>query len=428
MLRDTTRRIVGSGHLLLLFVWVVGWPFPAVSAPAIRSSFEFQPGVVVDPQRSTAYLMNPQGGIDAVELITGNLLWTSTAAAMPLAMHGEQLIAQVEQPGRLGGLTLAFLATRASGRLIRTHEIDLPGGVAASIDDDGDSSFLLRAVERPEGLFLTWHYNLRKRGGVHPSDEEKNGYPRRSGAFRFDPVSGIAREVPAEEARRRRAGDLPPGLAAQVTAGELPDARWFSRGDTGWALVERSGDINGTRALLRRWDFLRGDEQLDVLLFDDRDLGYRYPSADERHLLASRPRLSTDPRYERFEWVIFSLDSGARIADLTLGVPGARFFLYGSLLIHEVTPYRIRGGSDWIDIPRQIRAVTLDGGDEVWSRPIRDPRYRGASPPSASGQSSRASAESQSAPARNGSASARKESASARNENGAPEDEEAGDE
>ena len=166
------------------------------------------------------------------------------------------------------------------------------------------------------------------------------------------------------------------------------------QGDTGWALVERSGDVNGTRALLRRWDAIRGDERPAVLLFDDRDLGYRYPSADNRHLLASRPLHFSDPRYESFEWVIYSLDSGGRIADLTLGIPGARFFLHENLLIHEGAVSRIRDGSEWLDNPRRIQAVTLDGGDEVWTHAIRDPRYRGKVPPSAPKVSSRTSAES----------------------------------
>jgi hypothetical protein len=46
-----------------------------------------RPGVVVDPAAGRLYMMNPQGGIDAVEITSGKLLWTTKEAAKPLIAY-----------------------------------------------------------------------------------------------------------------------------------------------------------------------------------------------------------------------------------------------------------------------------------------------------------------------------------------------------
>jgi len=55
--------------------------------------FEVVPGVVVDPGRSAAYVMSPAGGIDAIDLDSGRLLWSTMRAAMPLVIAGGRVVA-----------------------------------------------------------------------------------------------------------------------------------------------------------------------------------------------------------------------------------------------------------------------------------------------------------------------------------------------
>ena len=64
-------------------------------------AFELAQGVIVDGTRSRAYLMNPEGGIDAVALSNGAMLATTARGAKPLLLDDGALLAQAE--GERGG-------------------------------------------------------------------------------------------------------------------------------------------------------------------------------------------------------------------------------------------------------------------------------------------------------------------------------------
>jgi len=76
--RGTIALIPGCVALILLLgVNANGCATPQPGKEEVKqtaSSFEFRPGVIVDPDRPAVYLMNIQGGIDAVDLVSGKLL------------------------------------------------------------------------------------------------------------------------------------------------------------------------------------------------------------------------------------------------------------------------------------------------------------------------------------------------------------------
>lgn len=49
------------------------------SSKQANGPFVMSPGVIVEPAAARLYMMNPQGGIDAVQFDTGKLLWTTQA-------------------------------------------------------------------------------------------------------------------------------------------------------------------------------------------------------------------------------------------------------------------------------------------------------------------------------------------------------------
>ena len=59
------------------------------------SALELQPGVVVDAELGLIFLMNPEGGIDAVQLLDGNVKWHSDHGDRPLVVVGDRLLSQV---------------------------------------------------------------------------------------------------------------------------------------------------------------------------------------------------------------------------------------------------------------------------------------------------------------------------------------------
>ena len=141
--------------------------------------------------------------------------------------------------------------------------------------------------------------------------------------------------------------------------------------------IERATYEGKQRVSLKRWDAETGEALADVTLFDG-GLNFRSVSADQRHLLASR----RDPSDSRiWEWAVFSLETGAKVAELRHDEPGAWFFVSGSRLVHETNvTLRCVGGQVVVE-PGKLRGVDLETGTEVWSHAIRDTKYRGPYPP-----------------------------------------------
>jgi hypothetical protein len=94
-------------------------------------SFDMFPGVTADSASERLYLMNPQGGIDAIGLASGNLLWTSRAAHKPLAVFDDRLAAQADPTGGSNFLPIILLETN-SGRVV--------SNIARGGSQDGNSN------------------------------------------------------------------------------------------------------------------------------------------------------------------------------------------------------------------------------------------------------------------------------------------------
>src|SRR5205823_133794 len=70
------------------------------------------PDGVIDPQRRTAFVSSPQGGVQAIRLEDGKVLWTNDAcAAQPWLVAGRRLIARGER--------LFVLDLQNEGKLLR---------------------------------------------------------------------------------------------------------------------------------------------------------------------------------------------------------------------------------------------------------------------------------------------------------------------
>ncbi|MFO0967815.1 MAG: hypothetical protein U0793_19815 [Gemmataceae bacterium] len=73
------------------------------------------PGGIADLSGKTGFLVNPGGGIDAVDLETGKVLWHSDAASYPLVIHDDRLYAQEKtdvNPLRVVALNIAAKGKR----------------------------------------------------------------------------------------------------------------------------------------------------------------------------------------------------------------------------------------------------------------------------------------------------------------------------
>lgn len=131
-----------------------------------NSPFELLPGVVVDPAAERLYLMNPQGGIDALELATGKLLWTSRAAGKPLAAFDDRLAAQAEPTVGSRSLPIVLLSTKDGGRVVSTIAVPLSSGAMLPFINNGmGAASSVQARVEPDGLLVSWTVTSR---GISP--------------------------------------------------------------------------------------------------------------------------------------------------------------------------------------------------------------------------------------------------------------------
>lgn len=318
-------------------------PVPA-QEEAVAGAFELRPGVIVDPARGLVYLMSPQGGIDAVDLALGTPVWSTEEAAKPLALGGDLLVGQVEPSGSKNELEIAALDTRQQGRRVVADAIGLPDTVRVSIDDGLDTSFAARARASATEALIAWEFLERPLRGMAPED------PRPS--LRGGPPRPIESE--------------PPGVDAPATGGTLR----MNLATGALSAVEPDETVVPVYKVL---DLPAADRLAGVP-------GPQILSADGRHVLGSE-RIADDKLWDKYRWTIFLRTTGERVAEFTDYRSQAPFALSGSLLIYETGPYSRRTDSGMADEPLKIRAVDLATGEERWSRPIRDTRYRGPFPP-----------------------------------------------
>jgi hypothetical protein len=92
-----------------------------VMASQSALAFGLAQGVIVNGKGSVVYLMNPEGGIDAVNLSGGAVLATTTRGAKPLLLYGDALLAQAE--GKDGVFSLVGLSMSARDLHASTREM-----------------------------------------------------------------------------------------------------------------------------------------------------------------------------------------------------------------------------------------------------------------------------------------------------------------
>jgi hypothetical protein len=371
-LKSHSRRIyLAAIAISSFYLWSI---VPVLSEEQCtrRSLFEFRPGIIVDEDRARVYLMNPEGGIDAVDLASGHLLWTTAQAAKPIIMAEDLLIAQVDIPDLKNILHLMFLNTKKGGESASEAKIELPTGVRVSVEDGPSTSFRTDAWIHGKFTFIAWTFSKGYVGGPPPKG---TGVHTVSGTVRIDSRTG--------ESRLLNFNDFPPPARPGVPNTIIRKAASRSHSGQLWntgCVVARVERIPGKREkgiTLLRWSCATGEALPDVKLYGA-DYTLRYPSANQKHLLASKADYANRPPWH---WLIFSIDSGKRVAEINMESPGARFFVGRNHLIYESPLERRLVAGEWLSEPLRLQAIDLESNNKRWSRPIRDTVYRGSSPP-----------------------------------------------
>ena len=329
---------------VLLVTISVNLPQPSSAQVKTESaSFNLTAGVVVDPASSALFLMNPAGGIDAIDFSSGRRLWHSNEAAKPLRVDGDLLIAQGEDPNvsreKTGSSYFDVLVLGShDGKRRLAAKVGLPDGVWSGVDDGLGSSLKTEAVRLDDSLVIQWQSDMQEIRGIAPNRSSSGNEAllataqrKLAGAVRLDLQTGQVLTIQgAAEMIRQEASKSDVGEGQRIAG--LPDSQYTSR--------------NGRHVMSSE------------MVGDDRDFLHKY------------------------RWTIHSLATKERIGAVTSPVSRAPFFVSGSTLIYESQSYSVRLGDNRLSRERlKVRAVDLLTGGELWALPLRDTAYRGPFPP-----------------------------------------------
>lgn len=319
-----------------------GFVFLIAPAPApARAGSLLGDGSVVDAARGIAYVARPQGGIEALDLSTGQAVWRSAAASKPLALVGGALLAQ-DEPGPSGALRLATLDAATGAERARA-DLALPEGISATVTDNLSGAFRVRAavLEGESSVLLAWTASAAppSRGFLPPdlSVRAPVGAPVSAGA-------------PAAKGVRRGAARL-----------DLAAGRAIPAGDS---------EAVGIAMAIDRSLAPAGSAEAAV--------APGLPSIDGRHALASERVAGT---LHTHRWSISDRATGAVVAVLDAPVSLAPFVVADGKVIYLAQPSMWRDNGVMIHKPLRLRALELATGAESWQAVVRSSAYGGPIPP-----------------------------------------------
>lgn len=322
-----------SGPALALVAGLLAPAAAMAQTPALHD------GVVVDAAAGAAYVMSPKGGIEALELATGNVLWKSREAGKPLLVQNGTLVAQAAPDGP-GKLVLVALDTRQGTARERVN-VSIPATLRANLFDGPSQSFRTQAFAAENGAVVTWTAeDGRSLRGLLPPTEEAT--TDGSGA-------------PVNETAAAKAGPQPLRGAARFDLG------------TGRAVAMKYEEALQARAVSVRTPFNRAA--------DLRQLG----SLDGQHILSSE-RTKSGSLATRYRWTVTD-KAGATVGTVEAPVSMAPFVVSGTRLFYVAQPIARKEGNRMIQEPLRLRSLDLQTGAELWNQPVIDSAYRGAFPP-----------------------------------------------
>ncbi|QDU36250.1 hypothetical protein Mal4_05340 [Maioricimonas rarisocia] len=92
-------------------------------------------------------------------------------------------------------------------------------------------------------------------------------------------------------------------------------------------------------------------------------------------------RTGDDTSLDKYTLKVCPRETRQQVGRLTSHVAVAPVLVAGPVALLEAGPVTRVSEGGLQELPLRIRAVELDSGQELWSRSIRDTRYRGPFPP-----------------------------------------------
>jgi hypothetical protein len=381
--------VIGAAALAVLFGAVEGrWPRQARGAPAPDEAPDAKPAEpvpfpdgVTDADRRTAFVSSPKGGVQAVRLEDGKVLWSNDdCTARPWLAAGRRLIALGER--------LAVLDIKNEGRLLRQCDtlaypkVETPDRctVAFHLWDPRVTGDTLEArwyaaaeIDRSKGrpfAFQAWTaFNKAAPAGTVKVNLETGRAEVHTDPTAADVTQGLVPEA-AKPERRVPAG-LPDKLAdvwAQYHKDQNGRVAVVGGRLVGVALmVEPVGAEYQKRVVLNAWDLKTGAAAEPVELVKDKALAIA-------NVMLTEDRRHAAVQFSTSALNVYSLTDGKCTAKEVKGVASPEnAFVDGTRLFYVES-----GGAGG---EQTLKAIDLEGGKAAWDRPLQPRSATPLAPP-----------------------------------------------
>jgi hypothetical protein len=375
---------------LLVLLLILGMSCaPAPEQPSLHGSSTTVgslPKCVIDPSTEKLYVANPAGGIDALNQATGQCLWSTGAASVPLALSGGILAAQASAEGP--SLKVAVLDVTREGKLLSVSDpvvfpdwVSVPPALGKSFQAEG-------RIEEGD-LLLEWEANSRYARGIPPSgptgrgrDPEDPFKKDAAGVARISLKTGSVSMLPPDKPLPIPAVRLPKELLHCSVEASLPQRTRDGLVISGDILVgleiQRTGEPAPPRKqataketlshlLLRRWKLADGEPLEPVELSS----GVSFSATllpREGYILVSPATQEPVPAENCFQ--VLSLQSGRPVGQFPNLSHLRGRAVVGTRAYAIVEDTRVRGNGPVHTFPRTLKAFDLESARPLWERAI----------------------------------------------------------
>jgi hypothetical protein len=359
-----TRQLGSLPCLFLLMASAGLAATPSSSHPSTK--LIHLPQGIADSQGRIGYFASAAGGIEALDLASGKVLWQTMEAQRPLLIDGDHLVAQAGV--KRNRLRILCLDLKRDGECdLESDPVVFPAWVVTG-DAPGRLFSAKWRLERHR-LILDWEASAWYVGAAKPTPEQVEAARKHAdGQVFVDLRTGQTDAQPAKKNESPSAPTLPEPLQQR-------SLRWQGPVGKSWKVLSLEDDKGKQRFMLHTW--MPGEEAIR----DSKELmtGVHLQaraSLDESVLFLRESNLSPDqlaslmPKKPQPPWHLFSVSTGEHLGSIPHEAGMYAFAVLGKRALYLV-PGSLSGSLQRGGMQTQtLRAVDITTGKKIWDHPV----------------------------------------------------------
>lgn len=294
--------------------------------------FDLAPGTIADTVNEMVYVSHPEKGIDAISIVSGNVIWHSDQANRPILVRDGQLVAQADVSNK--GIIELVAFESANGTVLSQKSLNAPSNIYAHTSEGLEHKFKIRANYDTNPLGdIEWNYSYEVAQGIAPqislTDKPKDN--KTYGQINFSQMKTPSTLSVLDSATLK-------------TLSQKPISKMIA--------------IEGK--------FLQQDE------------GRQFASLSQNHVLVSQIN-DNSSTWEKYKWDIY--DTNNQLLGSFLHHNSYRpFEVVGDTVLFVTSPAINAEGNEVIQYPFMVNAYSLSSGTERWTQAVKDHKYNGSMP------------------------------------------------